>query len=132
MRSFSLLQDAIVPYIPTLIGQLTHKLLLVSKVSQSINLLSTKGGFNSGLCLVNVVLVSIHGIGFTGRTHRNIRPLKGTFPKPDLILKAGRNTSMQMFHTQGVFSMAHYHTFQHTILLVVFLKHVNYQRIATH
>uniref|UniRef100_A0A671NVY1 Exportin-2 n=1 Tax=Sinocyclocheilus anshuiensis TaxID=1608454 RepID=A0A671NVY1_9TELE len=31
MRSFSLLQDAIVPYIPTLIGQLTHKLLLVSK-----------------------------------------------------------------------------------------------------
>lgn len=33
MRSFSLLQDAIVPYIPTLIGQLTHKLLQVSKVS---------------------------------------------------------------------------------------------------
>lgn len=33
MRSFSLLQDAIVPYVPTLIGQLTHKLLLVSKVS---------------------------------------------------------------------------------------------------
>lgn len=32
MRSFSLLQDAIVPYIPTLIGQLTHKLLAVSKV----------------------------------------------------------------------------------------------------
>lgn len=32
MRSFSLLQDSIVPYIPTLIGQLTHKLLLVSKV----------------------------------------------------------------------------------------------------
>uniref|UniRef100_A0A8D3BPZ4 Exportin-2 n=3 Tax=Scophthalmus maximus TaxID=52904 RepID=A0A8D3BPZ4_SCOMX len=31
MRSFSLLQDAIVPYIPTLIGQLTHKLLAVSK-----------------------------------------------------------------------------------------------------
>ncbi|TWW62129.1 Exportin-2 [Takifugu flavidus] len=31
MRSFSLLQDSIVPYIPTLIGQLTHKLLLVSK-----------------------------------------------------------------------------------------------------
>uniref|UniRef100_A0A673BGK5 Exportin-2 n=1 Tax=Sphaeramia orbicularis TaxID=375764 RepID=A0A673BGK5_9TELE len=31
MRSFSLLQEAIVPYIPTLIGQLTHKLLLVSK-----------------------------------------------------------------------------------------------------
>uniref|UniRef100_A0A3P8UU86 Exportin-2 n=1 Tax=Cynoglossus semilaevis TaxID=244447 RepID=A0A3P8UU86_CYNSE len=31
MRSFSLLQDTIVPYIPTLIGQLTHKLLLVSK-----------------------------------------------------------------------------------------------------
>lgn len=33
MRSFSLLQEAIVPYIPTLIGQLTHKLLLVSKVT---------------------------------------------------------------------------------------------------
>lgn len=32
MRSFSLLQESIVPYIPTLIGQLTHKLLLVSKV----------------------------------------------------------------------------------------------------
>uniref|UniRef100_A0A3Q2FGW3 Exportin-2 n=1 Tax=Cyprinodon variegatus TaxID=28743 RepID=A0A3Q2FGW3_CYPVA len=31
MRSFSLLQEAIVPYIPSLIGQLTHKLLLVSK-----------------------------------------------------------------------------------------------------
>ncbi|KAG9332670.1 hypothetical protein JZ751_014768 [Albula glossodonta] len=31
MRSFSLLQEVIVPYIPTLIGQLTHKLLLVSK-----------------------------------------------------------------------------------------------------
>uniref|UniRef100_A0A8B9RB38 Exportin-2 n=1 Tax=Astyanax mexicanus TaxID=7994 RepID=A0A8B9RB38_ASTMX len=31
MRSFSLLQEAIVPYIPTLIGQLTHKLLQVSK-----------------------------------------------------------------------------------------------------
>uniref|UniRef100_A0A674CES5 Exportin-2 n=1 Tax=Salmo trutta TaxID=8032 RepID=A0A674CES5_SALTR len=31
MRSFSLLQEAIVSYIPTLIGQLTHKLLLVSK-----------------------------------------------------------------------------------------------------
>uniref|UniRef100_A0A3Q3F9K2 Exportin-2 n=1 Tax=Labrus bergylta TaxID=56723 RepID=A0A3Q3F9K2_9LABR len=31
MRSFSLLQDSIVPYIPTLIGQLTQKLLLVSK-----------------------------------------------------------------------------------------------------
>uniref|UniRef100_A0A3Q3JW21 Exportin-2 n=1 Tax=Monopterus albus TaxID=43700 RepID=A0A3Q3JW21_MONAL len=31
MRSFSLLQEAIVPYIPTLIAQLTHKLLLVSK-----------------------------------------------------------------------------------------------------
>lgn len=33
MRSFSLLQEAIVPYIPTLIGQLTHKLLSVSKVT---------------------------------------------------------------------------------------------------
>ena len=32
MRSFSLLQEAIVPYIPTLIDQLTQKLLLVSKV----------------------------------------------------------------------------------------------------
>uniref|UniRef100_A0A667XJX5 Exportin-2 n=1 Tax=Myripristis murdjan TaxID=586833 RepID=A0A667XJX5_9TELE len=31
MRSFSLLQEGIVRYIPTLIGQLTHKLLLVSK-----------------------------------------------------------------------------------------------------
>uniref|UniRef100_A0AAY4E783 Exportin-2 n=1 Tax=Denticeps clupeoides TaxID=299321 RepID=A0AAY4E783_9TELE len=31
MRSFSLLQESIVPYVPTLIGQLTHKLLLVSK-----------------------------------------------------------------------------------------------------
>uniref|UniRef100_A0A8C7VAK4 Exportin-2 n=1 Tax=Oncorhynchus mykiss TaxID=8022 RepID=A0A8C7VAK4_ONCMY len=31
MRSFSLLQEAIVSYIPTLIGQLTHKLLLVSR-----------------------------------------------------------------------------------------------------
>lgn len=35
MRSFSLLQEAIVPYIPTLIGQLTHKLLLVSKVTHT-------------------------------------------------------------------------------------------------
>lgn len=35
MRSFSLLQDSIVPYIPTLIGQLTHKLLLVSKVKHT-------------------------------------------------------------------------------------------------
>ncbi|MGH0145719.1 UNVERIFIED_CONTAM: hypothetical protein FKN15_024670 [Acipenser sinensis] len=31
MRSFSLLQESIVPYIPTLISQLTQKLLLVSK-----------------------------------------------------------------------------------------------------
>uniref|UniRef100_A0A3Q2XII4 Exportin-2 n=1 Tax=Hippocampus comes TaxID=109280 RepID=A0A3Q2XII4_HIPCM len=31
MRSFSLLQESIVPYIPTLIDQLTQKLLLVSK-----------------------------------------------------------------------------------------------------
>ncbi|XP_041060624.1 exportin-2 [Carcharodon carcharias] len=31
MRSFSLLQEAIVPYVPTLITQLTQKLLLVSK-----------------------------------------------------------------------------------------------------
>ncbi|XP_045151350.1 exportin-2 [Echinops telfairi] len=31
MRSFSLLQDAIIPYIPTLISQLTQKLLAVSK-----------------------------------------------------------------------------------------------------
>lgn len=36
MRSFSLLQEAIVPYIPTLIGQLTHKLLLVSKVTHTL------------------------------------------------------------------------------------------------
>lgn len=36
MRSFSLLQEAIVPYIPTLIGQLTHKLLLVSKVIHTL------------------------------------------------------------------------------------------------
>lgn len=36
MRSFSLLQESIVPYIPTLIGQLTHKLLQVSKVTQSL------------------------------------------------------------------------------------------------
>jgi len=35
MRSFSLLQEVIVPYIPTLIGQLTHKLLLVSKVTNN-------------------------------------------------------------------------------------------------
>lgn len=35
MRSFSLLQEAIVPYIPTLIGQLTQKLLLVSKVRKT-------------------------------------------------------------------------------------------------
>lgn len=35
MRSFSLLQDSIVPYIPTLIGQLTHKLLSVSKVKRT-------------------------------------------------------------------------------------------------
>lgn len=39
MRSFSLLQEAIVPYIPTLIGQLTHKLLLVSKVTCTFMLL---------------------------------------------------------------------------------------------
>lgn len=32
MRSFSLMQEVIIPYIPTLIGQLTQKLLLVSKV----------------------------------------------------------------------------------------------------
>lgn len=38
MRSFSLLQEAIVPYIPTLIGQLTHKLLLVSKVTHTLSL----------------------------------------------------------------------------------------------
>ncbi|XP_042197781.1 exportin-2 [Callorhinchus milii] len=31
MRSFSLLQEAVVPYVPTLITQLTQKLLLVSK-----------------------------------------------------------------------------------------------------
>lgn len=36
MRSFSLLQESIVPYIPTLIGQLTHKLLQVSKVTQCL------------------------------------------------------------------------------------------------
>lgn len=36
MRSFSLLQETIVPYIPTLIGQLTHKLLLVSKVKKAL------------------------------------------------------------------------------------------------
>jgi hypothetical protein len=33
MRSFSLLQEAIIPYIPTLITQLTQKLLAVSKVT---------------------------------------------------------------------------------------------------
>lgn len=36
MRSFSLLQESIVPYIPTLIGQLTHKLLQVSKVGSFV------------------------------------------------------------------------------------------------
>lgn len=33
MRSFSLLQEAIIPYIATLITQLTQKLLAVSKVT---------------------------------------------------------------------------------------------------
>lgn len=36
MRSFSLLQEAIIPYIPTLITQLTQKLLAVSKVTEPI------------------------------------------------------------------------------------------------
>lgn len=39
MRSFSLLQDTIVPYVPTLIGQLTQKLLLVSKVTRTLSLM---------------------------------------------------------------------------------------------
>lgn len=37
MRSFSLLQEAIIPYIPTLITQLTQKLLAVSKVTASFH-----------------------------------------------------------------------------------------------
>lgn len=45
MRSFSLLQEAIVPYIPTLIGQLTHKLLLVSKVTHTLLLFMDTDGF---------------------------------------------------------------------------------------
>lgn len=36
MRSFSLLQEAIIPYIPTLITQLTQKLLAVSKVTEQL------------------------------------------------------------------------------------------------
>lgn len=36
MRSFSLLQEAIIPYIPTLITQLTQKLLAVSKVTEPL------------------------------------------------------------------------------------------------
>jgi len=36
MRSFSLLQEAIIPYIPTLITQLTQKLLAVSKVTEPV------------------------------------------------------------------------------------------------
>lgn len=36
MRSFSLLQEAIIPYIPTLITQLTQKLLAVSKVTRPV------------------------------------------------------------------------------------------------
>ena len=32
MRSFSMLQDNIVPYVPTLVGKLTEKLVIVSKV----------------------------------------------------------------------------------------------------
>lgn len=50
MRSFSLLQEAIVPYIPTLIGQLTQKLLLVSKVTKSLEYRAkdtSKGCFQS-------------------------------------------------------------------------------------
>lgn len=39
MRSFSLLQEAIIPYIPTLITQLTQKLLAVSKVRMSLHFL---------------------------------------------------------------------------------------------
>lgn len=45
MRSFSLLQESIVPYIPTLIGQLTHKLLQVSKVTHSSLALIDGGRF---------------------------------------------------------------------------------------
>lgn len=45
MRSFSLLQEAIVPYIPTLIGQLTHKLLLVSKVTCTLLLFTDTDRF---------------------------------------------------------------------------------------
>lgn len=37
MRSFSLLQESIIPYIPTLIVRLTHKLLLVSKVKTHLS-----------------------------------------------------------------------------------------------
>lgn len=52
MRSFSLLQEAIVPYIPTLIGQLTHKLLLVSKVTRILFLLMGTVRFtNLQVCL---------------------------------------------------------------------------------
>lgn len=34
MRSFSLLQESIIPYIPSVITQLTQKLLAVSKVNR--------------------------------------------------------------------------------------------------
>lgn len=34
MRSFSLLQESIIPYIPSVITQLTQKLLAVSKVKK--------------------------------------------------------------------------------------------------
>ena len=51
MRSFSLLQEAIIPYIPTLITQLTQKLLAVSKVTEPVLKVQLLFNLNASNCL---------------------------------------------------------------------------------
>lgn len=91
MRSFSLLQEAIVPYIPTLIGSLTQKLLLVSKVRTTRAFLETATEQKWNGCPVSSLTapVSSHDSGHADGTQNKRCPIKGTFPKEDLVLKAG-------------------------------------------
>lgn len=103
MRSFSLLQEAIVPYIPTLIGQLTQKLLLVSKVWKAHAYIARiqrlpKTGLKKFTVSSLTDPVSSHGNGHTDRTQINNRPVKGTFPKGDLVLKAGWDIHLKDFN----------------------------------
>lgn len=60
MRSFSLLQESIIPYIPSVIAQLTQKLLAVSKVKkqaeQNVHFLPRRAVFLK-TCVYHIVYV---------------------------------------------------------------------------